>query len=301
MLSPENLQGVLQELTQALYNHEQWHKELTRTIICRLPHDHRDVAADAHRQCRFGQWYYGGESIELREHPVFSAMEAEHQRMHQLAGRLLESSASETRILPEDYDNFANALDRLRLQIQTLKRELEESLFHRDSLTGAESRLGMLTKLGEMRELARRRRQPCCIALMDLDHFKAINDSHGHLVGDQVLKGAVRFLRGNLRPYDRVFRYGGEEFLVLMPDTDVETGRLAIERLRAGLADENVAHDGPTVIRVTASFGLAMIDPDVAIEESMDRADKMMYAAKDAGRNCLRVWLDAGCSPPGEA
>jgi diguanylate cyclase (GGDEF)-like protein len=113
-----------------------------------------------------------------------------------------------------------------------------------------------------------------------------------------VLKGAVRFMRANLRPYDRVFRYGGEEFLVLMPDTDAETGRLAIERLRAGLADDNVAHDGPTAIRVTASFGLAMVDPDAAIEESMDRADRMMYAAKTAGRNCLRVWPDAGGASP---
>lgn len=109
-------------------------------------------------------------------------------------------------------------------------------------------------------------------------------------------------MRANLRPYDRVFRYGGEEFLVLMPDTDAETGRLAIERLRAGLADDNVAHDGPTAIRVTASFGLAMVDPDAAIEESMDRADRMMYAAKIAGRNCLRVWPDAsGASPRSDA
>jgi hypothetical protein len=90
MLNPENLQGVLQDLTQALYNHEQWQKELTRTIICRLPCDQRDVADEAHRQCRFGQWYYGGGSAELRDRAVFGAMEGEHQRMHQLAARLLK-------------------------------------------------------------------------------------------------------------------------------------------------------------------------------------------------------------------
>jgi diguanylate cyclase len=290
MIHVGNLEGVLQELAQALHHHVQWHKDLTRTIICRLPYDPRDAADDAHRQCRFGQWYYGSAAPDLRAHAVFAAMEGEHENMHRLAARLLQAAAAGARIAPEDYDRFAKAIDRLRLHIHTLKRELEQALVHHDSLTGAESRMDMLTKLGEMRELGRRQRQPCCIALMDVDNFKSINDAHGHLVGDQVLKAFVRYVRGNLRPYDHLYRYGGEEFLILFPDADLETGRLAIERIREGLAAAPLARHGPTAIHATASFGIAVVDPEATIEESMDRADKMMYAAKNAGRNCVRVW-----------
>ena len=299
MMDSENLEGALQELARALDNHEQWHKDLTRTIICRLPVDYRDVADDAHRQCRFGQWYYGSVAPHFRTHAVFAAMEVEHERMHRLAAELLKSSASAMRIAPEDYDDFANAIDRVRLEIHTLQRELEESLVHHDSLTGAESRLDMLTSLGEMRELGKRRHQPCCMALMDVDDFKGVNDTHGHLIGDEVLKASVRYLRGHLRPYDHVFRYGGEEFLILLPDTDLETGRLTIERIREGLAAAPLAQDGQMAVHATASFGVAAVDPDATIEESLDRADKMMYAAKDSGRNCVRVWRAVGAANGG--
>ena len=131
---------------------------------------------------------------------------------------------------------------------------------------------------------------------MDVDHFKRINDTHGHLVGDQVLKASVQYVRGHLRPYDHVFRYGGEEFLILMPDADLKVGRLAIERIRKGLAAAPLAQNGQTVIHATASFGVAAVDPDATIEESLDRADKMMYAAKNSGRNCVRVWRAIGAA-----
>lgn len=290
MTSGDDVEGVLQELARALDSHEQWHKDLTRTIVCGLPHDPRDVADDAHRQCRFGHWYYGNAAPVLHAHAIFAAIEVEHECVHRLAARLLTSLGAESRVAPDDYDAFANAIDRLRLEIHTLKRDFEVSLIHRDSLTGAESRIDMLTKLGEMRELGKRRHQPCCMALMDVDHFKSINDTHGHAIGDQVLKGSVRQLRESLRPYDHVFRYGGDEFMILMPDTDLETGRLAIERIRKALAAAPLAQSGPTAIHATASFGVAALEPVASIEESMDRADKMMYAAKNSGRNCVRVW-----------
>ncbi len=294
MIDGEDLERVLQELTQALYDHEQWHEELTRTIICRLPHAPRDVADDAHRHCRFGQWCYGSGASDLHAHAVFAAMESEHKLLHRLAAELLSAAAGGSWIAPKAYDDFANAINRLHVQIHALKRELEGSLARLDSLTGAESRIAMLSKLGEMRALGERRCQPCCIALMDVDHFKRINDAHGHLVGDQVLRACVHRLRENLRPYDHVFRYGGEEFLIVIPDTDLETGWHAIERIRERMAAAPLAQAGRKAIFATASFGVAMVDPDASIEESMDRADKMMYAAKRAGRNCVRVWRSDG-------
>ncbi|MBZ0106161.1 MAG: diguanylate cyclase [Sulfuricella denitrificans] len=289
-ISQENLQEILRQVRQAVYNHEQWHKNITRTIMCRLSCDQQDVAEDSHRCCLFGQWYYGDAPQELRDKVAFVAIETVHRNMHQIASRLLKTMAAGGVILPDDFDTFANALDNLRLQFNTIIRELEELLQNRDPLTGAENRVGMLTTLREMHSMVQRGMQRCCIVIADLDHFKHVNDTYGHQVGDRVLAATVHYLKKNLRPYDRVFRYGGEEFLIFLPNTDPQTGLMAIERMRLGLAEKVLVQGSAAPEFVTASFGMSGLDEGVTVEESIDRADKAMYGAKKAGRNCVRTW-----------
>jgi diguanylate cyclase len=303
MFDTDDLLTALKELDQAIHNHDQWQRDLTRVLVCRLPADERDVADDAHRHCRFGQWYYGIGTRRFHDHPAFTALALEHERMHAMAAKLLRASANVTAVLPSDYDAFANVIDRLQLQLQGLKHEIEETLYGRDALTGAESRLGMMTSLREQFELVRRGVQQCCICVMDLDHFKDVNDRHGHLAGDQVLAGVVRHITDHLRPYDRVFRYGGEEFLIVLPGTDLAAGRSIIERIREGLAVVALAHAAGHAVMVTASLGMTLLEPDVNIDVSMDRADQAMYEAKAAGRNCLRLWdsVERSPDPVGEA
>lgn len=295
-LDEEKLQVVLKQLQQAIYNHERWYNELIRTIICQQPADRHDTMKDAHRQCRFGQWYYNEVPAQVREHQTFTAIRAEHKHMHQLAAQLLSASALGVAIAPPDYDAFSNALDRLRLEIHTLRREIEESLYNHDPLTGALNRVGMLTSLRALLELVKRDVQQCCVAIMDLDRFKAINDTHGHRVGDQVLVAMVRHLKGQLRPYDKVYRYGGEEFLFTLPSTDLQAGRMLIERMCNGLSVAPFEVQGCKPIAITASFGLASLDPKVVVEESIRRADEALYAAKNSGRNCVRVWNGPGAA-----
>lgn len=289
-LAPNETQAALLQLDQAIYNHGKWYDSITRTLICHLPYDRCDVAKDSHRQCRFGQWYYGVESEKLRAHPGFMAIEAEHKKMHELAAQLLQASASGAVISPLSFDTFNNTLERLRLEIYALKRELEESLSNLDSLTGAHNRIGMLPKLRELQELVKRHVQPCCIAMMDIDHFKVVNDTHGHTVGDLVLAASAHYVMSHFRPYDKLFRYGGEEFLVCMQNTDVAAAFEVVERVRHGLAATPIDYGGKSTLQISMSFGLAMLDPAVSVEQSIDRADKAMYAAKAAGRNCTRIW-----------
>lgn len=289
-LSKEDLQKALQQVDNAIYGHGKWLDDLTRTIICRLPYDHRDVAEDAHRQCLFGQWYYGNAPQALRDHPSFVAIESVHCRMHQLGRRLLLASAREVSGAPMEYDSFRNAVDRLYLEIHTLKHEIEESLYNRDALTGAENRVSMLTKLRELHELVKRHVHECAVVIMDLDHFKAINDNFGHPVGDQVLAAVVQNVKLHLRPYDHIYRYGGEEFLISLPDTNLQTAQAVIERLRTGIAAFAPATAAPKAIFVTVSFGIAQLDSDVSVEESINRADAALFAAKRSGRNRACIW-----------
>ena len=162
--------------------------------------------------------------------------------------------------------------------------------FNHDSLTGAITRFGILPTLRDQQELVKRHVQLSCIAMMDLDNFKAVNDLHVHYAGDRVLAASVHYLIKHLRPYDKVFRYGGEEFLLSMPSTDLAPCYDRVNELREGIATLEIDIGEKEPIHISASFGLTLLDPDIPAETSIDRTDKALYAAKSAGRNCVRIW-----------
>ena len=289
-MSQEVLQSTLRELDQAVYNHGRWYKELTRSIICQLSHDQRDLNDDSYRQCRFGQWYYSTLTDELHKHPTFVSIEIEHIHMHKLATKLLRASSSNEPISPIDYDNFASALDRLRLNINALKHEIQETLYNHDPLTSVRNRVSMMNDLRKMHAMVKRNIQNVTIVLMDIDHFKVVNDTYGHPVGDKVLKAVAEFVLEHTRPYDQVYRYGGEEFLICMGDTDVQTATVIIDRLREELSLFTAVWEDPVNISVSASFGLSMLEADSTVEDAIEKADKALYVSKRSGRNTTHVW-----------
>jgi diguanylate cyclase len=291
-ITRDELQGVIAHLKEARYNHQQWHEALVRVIACKLPSNKNDTDTAAHTKCLFGQWYYGHAATKLRKHPGFIAMGDEHQRMHHFARQLLVAASDGKPLDVNDFDKFGSALTRLRLEISALEKELEDALHNHDSLTGAVTRYGILPTLREQHELVKRHVQFCCIAMMDMDNFKAVNDLHGHPAGDRVLTASVQYLMKHLRSYDKVFRYGGEEFLLSMPypaDLTPDYER-KVNNLREGISSLNIDIGRSEPIHITASFGLTILDPDTPVETTIDRVDKALYAAKAAGRNCVQIW-----------
>lgn len=297
-LSAEQMREALKELERAAYNHGQWADAFHTTMISRMAPDERDIDEDAHRKCRFGQWYYSSTNAALHDHPGFAEIGAEHERMHRAAAGLLRSSIDGAPISTKEYEDFVTARKRLDLEISTVRHEFEEALSSLDPLTGTPGRVGMLTELRRQHGLVRRRLHSCVIAMMDLDHFKSVNDNYGHVVGDQVLAEIARHIATHLRSYDCLFRYGGEEFLICMPGTDLRTGRDIVDRLREDIASLEHEANGKTVFHVTASFGVAVLDSDASVEQSIERADKALYSAKMSGRNRAVVWAQPASVPP---
>ena len=160
-----------------------------------------------------------------------------------------------------------------------LKREMRNLLLTRDPLTGAFNRIEIFTCLREQQALVHLGIQACCIAKIDLDHFKTVNNSYGHIMGDKTLQATARCLMERLRSYDRLFRYGVEEFPLCLPDIGPNAGKTLVERLRHGLADMVITGESVKAFGITASFGLAANDPDSSVEDSVNRV------AKAAGRN----------------
>jgi diguanylate cyclase (GGDEF)-like protein len=158
-----------------------------------------------------------------------------------------------------------------------------EALIFEDTLTRMANRRYILTQLGALVSGARRHGRPLSAAIIDIDHFKAVNDRYGHAAGDEVLVAVANALRGHLRAEDHLGRLGGEEFLALLPDTDAEAAARVIEKLRCEVGRVDVVHDG-VPLRVTVSIGTATWE-DEAPEELLQRADDALYAAKAAGRD----------------
>ncbi|WP_397606912.1 GGDEF domain-containing protein [Silanimonas sp.] len=169
------------------------------------------------------------------------------------------------------------------------QRDRMRALAERDALTGLPNRRALAEVLPRLIDEARAQARPLAVVFVDLDHFKAINDRHGHAVGDEVLVEAARRLADRLRGGEMAARHGGEEFVLLLPGADGQRAMAAAQRLRAALADTPF---GTTVgpLSVTASFGVANLEPGAARRASspaelLARADAAMYRAKQAGRN----------------
>jgi two-component system cell cycle response regulator len=177
----------------------------------------------------------------------------------------------------------------LQAQLLSAREALREQAT-RDSLTRLWNRNSILEALS--RELARAEREssPLGVVIVDLDHFKQINDNHGHPAGDVVLRESARRMQSGVRQYDSVGRYGGEEFLILLPNCGEAESFSQAERLRKQLSQNEIRVDDIS-IRVTASFGVAAAIPGEpwTSEGLIRRADEALYVAKKSGRNRVEI------------
>lgn len=172
-----------------------------------------------------------------------------------------------------------------------LMEQLLEKQAHIDALTGLNSRGYFLELLEAEIKRAQRYNSPLSVAMLDLDHFKAINDNHGHHVGDIVLKTFAQVAQETLRDIDVIGRVGGEEFVILFPETAIEQALEVAERLRKAVASTPVQIKSEVSTHFTVSIGLATLDnTDIKPNKILIRADHALYQAKDSGRNKV-CWL----------
>lgn len=192
-------------------------------------------------------------------------------------------------ILPS-ISSLSIQLRRMRERLHTQKAKLEEALDHirkvatHDELTGLPNRRHMLTLLAEHTERQRRGGPDFMVALADMDHFKNVNDTFGHRVGDEALMCFAKQARIHLRTTDIVGRWGGEEFLVILPASPPGDPNIGIERLRGAMSVTEISKAAPH-LRVGFSTGLTRFTAGEEIDDVIERADRALYGAKNAGRN----------------
>lgn len=197
--------------------------------------------------------------------------------------RIIQLNAQRSR---DELRTVKSRVDEANQEIERLQRELAQTseLVRHDQLTGALNRKGLEEAFEREHARARRRHSPMCVALLDVDNFKLLNDTHGHQAGDAALMHLARVIRESLRPNDTIARYGGEEFLLLLPDTRPEEALKAMQRLQRELTKKFFLADNQKLL-ITFSAGVTAIGPHEDRDEALKRSDAAMYQAKREGKN----------------
>lgn len=210
---------------------------------------------------------------------------------------LLDDIMQETRAIQasalrshEELVNTRKQVQESEDKIKKLEQELEQisELVREDQLTGALNRRGLDEAFGREATRSDRSKAPLCVALLDIDNFKRLNDTLGHHAGDRALIHLIDVIKEALRPSDSVARYGGEEFVILLPDTDLENAEATIKRLQRELTKKFFLHENDRIL-ITFSAGVALRGNEEEQEDVVGRADQAMYKAKKSGKNQVIV------------
>lgn len=189
--------------------------------------------------------------------------------------------------VPPELHRVAEEFNHMISRIQESEKTLAE-LGRLDSLTGLPNRRAFDGAFAELWARFVKLDEPCCLMSIDIDHFKSINDNYGHAAGDEVLRSTAHLMKSNMRPADRVYRVGGEEFAVLMPETTADEAQEVAERIRQSIAATPVPFDNSEV-QLTISIGLAEAMDGVESKLVIEAADAALYLAKNSGRNRVVV------------
>jgi diguanylate cyclase (GGDEF)-like protein len=246
------------------------------------------------KMCEFGKWLHS-----VQTNKIISSERYNH--LHQLHNALHEYAEKIYLLLEEDeYSIIITYLEKseiISLSIGTELAMLNQIILNRqitkDSLTGALNRAAMDEIFQTQYELSLATSHPFVIAMCDLDLFKKINDTYGHLVGDEVLKLFVAIVKENIRDSDIIIRYGGEEFLIILPASKKENGLKTLTKIRTAFEKAFIEHNGIKIYE-TVSMGMVEIKPETLYKKEIseyyiDMADKALYFAKRSGRNKIKA------------
>jgi two-component system, cell cycle response regulator len=207
-------------------------------------------------------------------------------------------------------------LDELRVRIMaatrvtTLHRQLREKKTELESMNARfyeEGRVDSLTKVGNRRRMeedldqlrarVERYGHIYSVALCDIDQFKSYNDTAGHLAGDDVLRDVATILEAQCREGDLIYRFGGEEFLIILPEQSLKLASVVMGRMRAAVEEKQIPHPGlkpPGVVTMSVGVAALVTPQNTTVEDLLKQADSALYAAKEAGRNCVAIYLEKG-------
>ncbi len=285
-LSQKEFDKLTQDLKLAFDHHLQWLSDLNYTMVCQPENLFKFCNCDEpHLQCKFGQWYYNVDNIDICEHVDFINLGKKHRDLHLIVCTLIKEFANNSKPSKNTYLEFKQIEELFLEEIKDFLHSNLAAFNNADHLTELPNRHALDIILKQEHSRMKRKVYQSSIAILDVDHFKQINDKYGHNIGDDVLKKLACLLSTNIRNCDFVARYGGEEFIIYFPNINCETAFTITEKLRHLIQQETIEVAMNNSINLTCSFGIASFNEFKSIKQSISDADSALYQAKESGRN----------------
>jgi diguanylate cyclase len=221
----------------------------------------------------------------IAKHPLYVSM---NERIDALLSDIPEalSAVEKGKLTQSTFGKIVSHMSKIDILVDRFYAGIHSSLSDVDTLTGLFNRSAMERDLECAAERFKQTGKPLCIAMVDADHFKNVNDTYGHAFGDIALQTIANRMEDSLRLRDQVYRYGGEEFLVLLPDTDISLAVKVMDRLRQTVSSKEIKdHHNKTIL--TVSIGITELKKSDHLQEAKERADEALYKAKESGRDCV--------------
>jgi diguanylate cyclase (GGDEF)-like protein len=282
-------EAFVAELDMATEAHLDWTRRVLRCAVLRTPPGEDVMAADAHVRCRFGRWFgEQRERFEERDAAAAGRVAQNHRRMHDAVRRLCTAILDHGRGDATDLAIFERTQTDLVADLAQLKTDVLARSARHDVLTGLPLRHGLEDEFHRCLSAARRHAAELVVVLLDVDHFKQVNDRHGHAVGDLALQHVAALLMAQSRAGEPLLRFGGEEFLALLAASEPGGAEQAVERMLQTLRNTPLRLPDGSRLDLRVSAGLARVGPDETLDGALARADRALYAAKAAGRDRWR-------------
>ena len=283
--SPE-LENFITELDAAVEAHMSWTRRVMRCAVLHTSPGEDVLSPSSHTLCRFGRWFTSKQSdFEKMSLQNTQRLIAVHQSMHDAIRSICANVLAGRPVQDAHLDVFEQTQTELIELLAEFKTQFLATAVRHDYLTGLPLRYGLGQEFIQLQKLCRRNKSLLYAAMIDADHFKRINDSYGHSVGDIALRHLADTIKRNIRPCEPLYRFGGEEFLLLMQTHSPEEAATAVNRLI------NVVRGAPVLIpqnkslAMTITIGLCLAGQDEKLDSVIERADKALFEGKRAGRD----------------
>ncbi|ODU02345.1 MAG: diguanylate cyclase [Thiobacillus sp. SCN 63-1177] len=283
---PSETDIFIAELDTAVEAHMNWTRRILRCVVLRTTPGDDVLDPMAHTLCHFGSWFMSSRAeFEALDAQAAQRVEAVHQAMHDAIRSIC------TRVLAEqpgnhaDLEAFEQSQSELLVLLARFKTLILTKAVRHDPLTGLPLRYGIENDFALYRKAARRNRTLLYVAMIDVDHFKPINDTHGHLVGDLVLRQLADVLKQTLRSNEPLYRFGGEEFLWLLQCHSAAEAEQSAQRLLGAVRTASVPIPDGAPLALTVTLGLARVREQDDLSSAIMRADLALYEGKKSGRD----------------
>ena len=275
------------ELDAAVEAHMDWSRRVMRCAVLRASPGEDVLANEAHMLCRFGHWFASQRSdFDKLDAQKAQQVEVVHQAMHDAIRAICANILAGQPGAASDLAVFEQSQSELTGLMASFKTQFLADAVCNDPLTGLPLRYGIEDEFVQAQKAVRREQTQLYVAMIDVDHFKRIKDQYGHSVGDSALRHLTDSLTSVLRPNEPLFRFGGEEFLMLMQCPSREAATIAAKRIVDQVRNSPmVMGDAAEPISMTITLGLARVQPDETLDDVVARADRALYAGKHSGRD----------------